>query len=87
MKDRNREINFTAPENGIYTFETFGTVKNKFKSNLGVIIDKSDGVNQQLTVELKKGQSFKFGSQNISNNNGVYQMKGRVYSERNYARK
>ena len=75
LKDRNREINFTAPENGIYTFETFGTVKNKFNSNLGAIIDKSDGVNQQLTVELKKGQSFKFGSQNISNNNGVYQIK------------
>ena len=26
-------------------------------------------------MELKKGQSFKFGSQNISNNNGVYQIK------------
>lgn len=48
-------ITFTAPANGIYSIETFGSVQNEFDSALGVGNYKSDGINQKLIVQLKKG--------------------------------
>ncbi len=68
------KIKFIAPENGLYTFESFGNIKNIFNSGKGVTEDK-DGVNQKLIVELKKGEELIFITQNISNKNGIYQIK------------
>lgn len=68
------QLKFIAPENGLYTFESFGNIKNIFNSGKGVTEDK-DGVNQKLIVELKKGEEFIFITQNISDKNGIYQIK------------
>lgn len=68
-------IEFVAPVNGIYTFETFGSVKNEFVNDSAEVMYKADGINQKLVVELKKGEVFVFDTENVSNKNGVYQIK------------
>ncbi|MDE5990097.1 MAG: hypothetical protein K2H36_00755, partial [Clostridia bacterium] len=76
LEDRTCSMSFTAPENGIYTFETFGSVKNEFINvPFGTITDKADGYNQKVIVRLNKGEKFEFLSQNTSGSNGVYQIK------------
>ncbi|MDE5549056.1 MAG: hypothetical protein K2J13_02265, partial [Clostridia bacterium] len=67
-------MSFTAPENGIYTFETFGAVKNEFTAKSGEI-NNTDNFNQKLIIMLRKGQEFYFSSKNISGSNGIYQIK------------
>ncbi|MDE6189649.1 MAG: hypothetical protein K2G37_05130 [Clostridia bacterium] len=75
LAGKNCPLSFTAPENGIYTFETFGSVKNKFNASSGVVTDKEDGYNQKLVVELRKGETYVFNTQNLSLFRKIYQLK------------
>lgn len=68
-------MEFTAPTNGVVTFETIGEIKNKFEAEFGEIKDKEDNLNQTLSVELEKGQVYEFKSRNLSSKKGIYQIK------------
>ncbi len=70
-----RKLSFIPPENGFYTFETFGNVANDFIDQSDGKINKPDGINQMLKVYLKKGELFEFDSKNISGEKGIYQIK------------
>lgn len=73
---RNKDVclEFVAPLEGIYTFETLGSVRNVFHADKGDISNKTDTYNQTLKVRLKKGELFKFSTQNISDSLGKYKI-------------
>lgn len=72
---RENKLTFTAPENGIYTFESNGQIKNRFIADKGNLDESVDGRNQKLVVELRKGEKFDFTSKNLYNQKGVYQIR------------
>ncbi|MDE5616503.1 MAG: hypothetical protein K2I78_01790, partial [Clostridia bacterium] len=74
LPKRENEVTFTAPENGIYTFESLGDIKSKFSADKGEIIEDSK-YNQKLIVELRKGEKFDFVSKERYGEKGVYQIK------------
>lgn len=75
MPEKEREIVFEAPENGTYVIETFGNIKNKINAPKGTVQDKSDKINQTLTVSLKAQEIFEFSTTNLSSKDGIYQIK------------
>lgn len=75
MPEKEREIVFEAPQNGTYVIETFGNIKNKINSQKGTLQDKSDKINQALTVSLKAREIFEFSTTNLSSKDGIYQIK------------
>ena len=75
LPKRENELTFTAPENGIYTFESNGQIKNRFIADKGNLDESVDGRNQKLVVELTKGEKFYFISENLYNQKGIYQIR------------
>ncbi|MDE6189783.1 MAG: hypothetical protein K2G37_05820, partial [Clostridia bacterium] len=75
LAGRNCQMTFDVPDNGVYTIETFGSVKNEFDVPSGQVYNKEDGINQKLIVELKRGDIFTFSSKNVSGDNGIYKIK------------
>lgn len=74
VRESDIDMQFVAPYNGDYTFETFGSIKNQFDAGKGVITNKSDGHNQSLKVYLKKGETFNFSTSYKANKVGRYQL-------------
>lgn len=74
VRESDIDMQFVAPYNGDYTFETFGSIKNQFDAGKGVITNKSDGHNQSLKVYLKKGETFNFSTSYKANEVGRYQL-------------
>ena len=54
------ELEFIAPVGGIFTIETQGNTPNRIVSEKELDEVSSDGVNQTVTVNLKKGDMFNF---------------------------
>ena len=71
--ERENNLTFTAPENGVYTFESLGKIRSKFNADKGQITNFK--LNQKLVVELRKGEKFDFTSKNLYNQKGVYQIR------------
>lgn len=68
-KVRNR-LRFTAPVNGVYTFETAGGDANRFVCEKGEIT--AAGVNSKLEVYLKEGETLQFYSENLEDRRSIY---------------
>ncbi len=84
LAGRSCPISFVAPENGNYTFETFGLVKNNINitsENVNIIKQESNEINKKIIVRLNKDETFRFNSQNISNENGIYYIKAELTPE------
>lgn len=59
LNDSKHRVEFVAKENGSYTFNTIGNVKNHIMADIGSV-SNIDDYNQQLVVNMKKGQKVNF---------------------------
>lgn len=55
LNNAEHKVKFIAPENGIYTINTYGNIKNLINSSSAIDIDEN---NQKIILDLNKGEEF-----------------------------